>query len=120
MLSAARNPHVDVIGHPTGRVVGGREPADLDLEALLEAASETGVALEVNAHPARLDLKDSHARRAVEMGCVLAINVDAHSPADLALREYGVASSRRGWVEAEDVVNTWPLERLLAWIGARG
>ena len=120
MLSAVRNPHVDVIGHPTGRMVGGRDPAELDLEAVLAAARESGVALEINAHPARLDLKDAHARRAVEMGCRLAINSDAHSPADLELRPYGVATARRGWVGAESVVNAWPRERLLAWLGQRG
>jgi DNA polymerase (family 10) len=120
MLSAVRSPHVDVIGHPTGRVVGGRDPADLDLEAVLAAAHETGVALEINSHPERLDLKDVHARRAVETGCLLAINVDPHGPADFSLREYGVATARRGWVRAQDVLNTWPLDRLLAWIGRRG
>jgi len=120
MLSAVRNPHVDVIGHPTGRMVGGRDPAELDLEVVLAAARESGVALEINAHPARLDLKDAHARRAVEMGCRLAINSDAHSPADLELRPYGVATARRGWVGAESVVNAWPRERLLAWLGQRG
>ncbi|HLB65128.1 MAG TPA: DNA polymerase/3'-5' exonuclease PolX [Anaerolineales bacterium] len=120
MLSAVRNPHVDVIGHPTGRMVGGRDPAELDLEAVLAAARESGVALEINAHPARLDLKDAHARRAVETGCRLAINSDAHSPADLELRPYGVATARRGWVGAESVVNAWPRERLLAWLGQRG
>jgi DNA polymerase (family 10) len=120
MLSAVRNPHVDVVGHPTGRVVGGRDPAELDLEALLGAARESGVALEINAHPARLDLKDVHARRAVDLGCLLAINADPHSPADLELRPYGVATARRGWVTASSVVNTWPLERLLPWLAARG
>lgn len=120
MLSAVRNPHVDVVGHPTGRVVGGRDPAELDLEALLGAARESGVALEINAHPARLDLKDVHARRAVDLGCLLAINADPHSPDDLGLRPYGVATARRGWVTASSVVNTWPLERLLPWLAARG
>jgi len=120
MLSAVRNPHVDVVGHPTGRVVGGRDPAELDLEALLEAARVSGVALEINAHPARLDLKDVHARRAVDLGCLLAINADPHSPDDLELRPYGVATARRGWVTASSVVNTWPLERLLPWLAARG
>lgn len=120
MLSAVRNPHVNVIGHPTGRMVGQRDPADLDLEAVLAAARETGVALEINAHPARLDLKDAHARRATEVGCLLAINADIHSPADLELRAYGVATARRGWVSASGVVNSWPLDRLLPWLAGRG
>jgi DNA polymerase (family 10) len=120
MLAAIRNPHVDVIGHPTGRMVGERDPADLDMDAVLQAAAETGVALEINAHPARLDLNDTHARRAVELGCRLAINTDAHSPEDFALREYGVGTARRGWVTAKAVVNAWPLKRLLAWLRGRG
>lgn len=120
ILSAVRNPHVDVIGHPTGRMVGQREPADLDLEAVLAEASRSGVALEINAHPERLDLKDAHARRALELGCLLAINADPHSLADFDLRVYGVAMARRGWVGAESVVNAWPRDRLLAWVAARG
>jgi DNA polymerase (family 10) len=120
MLSAVRNPHVDVIGHPTGRVVGGRDPAELDLEAVLAAASESGVALEINAQPDRLDLRDAHARRAIEMGCLLAINADVHSPPDFGLRTYGVATARRGWVGAGSVVNAWRRDRILAWVGARG
>jgi DNA polymerase (family 10) len=120
MLSAIRNPHVDVIGHPTGRMIGERDPADLDMDAVLQAAAENEVALEINAHPARLDLDDAHARRAVELGCRLAINSDAHNPEGFALREYGVGTARRGWVTAEAVVNTWPLRRLLQWLRGRG
>jgi DNA polymerase (family 10) len=101
-------------------MVGGRDPAELDLEAVLAAASESGVALEINAQPDRLDLRDAHARRAVEVGCLLAINADVHSPPDFGLRPYGIATARRGWVGAENVVNAWPRERLLAWVGARG
>ncbi len=116
LLGAIHNPHVDVIGHPTGRMVEGREPAEVDLEAVFEAARQQGVALEINAHPARLDLDEGNARRALEWGCLLAINVDAHSPADFALREYGVGIARRGWVSPGWVVNTWPIDRLEAWL----
>jgi DNA polymerase (family 10) len=120
MLAAIRNPHVDVIGHPTGRMIGQRDPADLDMDAILQAAAETGVALEINAHPARLDLNEGYARRAVELGCRLAINTDAHTPEDFALRPYGVGVARRGWVERKDVVNAWPLPRVLRWLERRG
>ncbi len=120
LLNAVRNPHVDVIGHPTGRMIPDREGADLDMEALFAAAAEHGVALEINAHPSRLDLDDIYARRAVEMGALLSINTDAHSAADLDMLHYGVATARRGWVEAPQVLNCWPPEKLLAWLQARG
>ncbi len=120
LVSALRNPHVDIVGHPTGRLLGRRDPADLDMEALFSQAAEHGTALEINANPERLDLKDAHARRAVEVGCLLAINTDAHAPEDIELMRYGVATARRGWVEAEQVINTWTLDRLLAWLSERG
>ncbi len=120
VLKAIRNPHVDMIGHPTGRLIPDREGADLDMDMVLEAAAKSGVALEINAHPARLDLEDIYARRAVELGIPLSINTDAHSPADMDLMHYGVAAARRGWVEAEHVINTWETERLLEWLKKRG
>ena len=119
LLNAIRNPHVDVIGHPTGRMIPNREGADLDMEAVLKGASENGVALEINAHPARLDLDDVYARRAIEMGIPLSINTDAHSANDLDLAQFGVATARRGWVKAEDVINTWGTEQLVAWLKRR-
>lgn len=120
LLNAIANPHVDVIGHPTGRLIPDREGADLDMDAVLKAAAQSGVALEINAHPARLDLEDIYARRAVELGIPLSINTDAHSPEDMDLMHFGVATARRGWVEAKDVLNTWDTERLLAWLKSRG
>ncbi len=120
LLMAIRNPNVDVIGHPTGRLLPDREGADLDMDAVLKAACESGVALEINAHPARLDLDDVYARRAVEMGIRLAINTDAHSQSDLELLHFGVATARRGWVEARHVLNTWEPGALVAWLNARG
>lgn len=120
LLNAVRNPHVDVIGHPTGRLIGRRDPADLDLEAVFAAAAESGVALEISASPERLDLSDAHARRALEFGCRLCINTDAHHPDHFALIRYGVATARRGWVEPDRVINTWSSERLLEWLEARG
>jgi DNA polymerase (family 10) len=119
LLNAIHNPHVDVIGHPMGRLIPEREGADLDMEAVLKAAANQGVALEINAHPSRLDLSDVYARRAVDLGIRLSINTDAHSPADMDLLHFGVATARRGWVEAEDVINAWEPDRLLAWLEAR-
>jgi DNA polymerase (family 10) len=119
-LNAIRNPHVDVIGHPTGRLIPNREPADLDMDAVLMAAAEHGVALEINAHPSRLDLDDIYARRAIEMGIYLSINTDAHSANELDLLHFGVATARRGWVTAENVINAWETDRLLAWLRGRG
>lgn len=120
-LAAIRNPHVDIFAHPTGRMLyeegslaKGREGADLDMEAVLQAAAETGTIVEINASPERLDLNDIHARRANDLGCLFSIDTDAHDPASLAQIHYGVAVARRSWITADRVVNTWPLEKLLA------
>ncbi len=120
LLKVMRNPHVDIIGHPSGRLLPNREGADLDMDAVLASAKEHGLALEINANPARLDLDEVYARRAAEMGIPLTINTDAHSPNDLDLREYGVSVARRAWVKPEAVINTWPVEKLTAWLKARG
>ena len=120
LIKAMQNPHVDIIGHPTGRLYPEREPSDLDMDAVLAAAVETGVALEINAHPARLDLNDVHARRAIEMGIKLSINTDAHNDADLDLLHFGVSSARRAWVEAASVINTWNIQKLMEWLKTRG
>ncbi|MBI4771946.1 MAG: DNA polymerase/3'-5' exonuclease PolX, partial [Chloroflexi bacterium] len=119
LLAAVRNPHVDIIGHPTGQLIGEREPADLDMEAVLAAAAESGVALEINANPARLDLNDGLARRALELGCTLSINTDSHHAEQFALMEYGVATARRAWAGAAQVINTWEPDRLRAWLRRR-
>lgn len=113
LISAMRNPHVDIIGHPLGRIIGQREESAVDMDAVLETAAATGTIMEVNAIPARLDLDDVHIRRAVTMGVKLAINSDAHNGEGLAVMAYGVATARRGWAEAKDVVNTLPLDKLL-------
>lgn len=120
LLNAIQNPHVDIIGHPTGRLIPDREGADLDMDAVLPAAAESGVALEISAHPLRLDLDDVHSRRAIQMGIPLSVNTDAHSPQDMDLIHFGVSNARRGWVEPKHVINTWEAERLLSWLAARG
>jgi len=114
IIAAMRNPYVDILGHPTGRLIGRRDPYDLDIERVIQAAAELGVALEINAFPDRLDLKDVHARRAVEVGADIAINTDSHDPDHLALVEYGVATARRGWVEKKHVLNARPLRQMLS------
>lgn len=120
VLRAVANPHVDMVGHPSGRILNRREPADLDMEALFRAAAERGIILEINANPSRLDLNDVHARRALSLGIPLAINCDAHRPQELDLMPYGVATARRAWASPEQIANTWPLERLLAHLGRAG
>lgn len=119
MLGAIGNPHVDVIAHPTGRLIGRREPGDFDMDRILQAAASHDVILEINANPERLDLNDVYARRAIELGCRLAINTDAHRAEHLDFRIYGVAIARRAWASAEQIVNCWPLPRLFQWLAER-
>jgi DNA polymerase (family 10) len=116
LLGAIENPHVDMIGHPSGRLLPDRAGADLDIDVIIAAAVRTGTILEINANPRRLDLRDSHVRLAVEARVKLAINTDAHHFDQLDLSHYGVAVAQRGWATAKDVVNTWPLEEFLAYI----
>jgi DNA polymerase (family 10) len=116
LLNAIRNPHVDMIGHPRGQLIPNREPADLDMDAVFAAAKETGTVLEINANPQRLDLDDAHAQRAVQLGVLLSIDTDAHSAGEFDLLRYGIMTARRGWVEAHNVINTWPIERFVNWM----
>ncbi len=120
LLTAIANPHVDMIGHPTGRLIGSRGASDVDLEAVFAAAADHGVVLEINAHPERLDLNDGFARRAWQVGCLLSINTDAHRPEDLRLRRYGVGVARRAWLPPEAVLNTRSTDSLLTWLRSRG
>lgn len=115
-LAAIDNPHVHMLGHPTGRLLPDRPPADLDMEKIFMAASRTGTILEVNANPHRLDLRDVHVRRALRLGVKIAINTDAHSARDLDLMRFGVATAQRGWATSGDVVNTWPLQKFAAYL----
>jgi DNA polymerase (family X) len=121
LLKVVKNPHVDIIGHPTGReLMPEREGADLDMEAILHAAAESGVAVEINAHPSRLDLDDPFARRARELGVLISINTDAHSEDHYDMLHYGVAIGRRAWLEPKHVINTWTQKKLLDWLKKRG
>ncbi len=114
-LAAIEHPLVDVLAHPTGRIVGGRAGGDFDMEALFAAAATTGTALEINADPARLDLRDTHAAAAVAAGCSLTIGSDAHDTPGLTnARVYGVAVAQRAWVPADRILTTMPVDDLLA------
>lgn len=119
IVTACQNPHVDAIGHLTGRLLGRREGYEVDLDAVLEAASAHGTALEINASPDRLDLSAENARLAAGSGVPLVINTDAHAVASLADMEWGAALARRAWVEPRHVLNTLPLDHLLAHLAAR-
>lgn len=118
-LTAIRSPHVDVIAHPSGRMINGRPDLDLDWDEVFAAAAETGTALEINGSPPRLDLSAERARRAVAAGCLLAIDSDAHRIEELDFLRWGVDQARRGWVEPGDVLNTRSLDELLAWVAAK-
>jgi len=119
MIRAMESGCVDIIAHPTGRLIGHRDPYAVDVERLIDAAVATKTALEINANPERLDLNDVNARRARDRGALISINTDAHHPSNFNLLLYGVASARRAWLEAGDILNTWPLDRLLAWLKDR-
>ncbi len=115
-LKAMDNPYVTCIGHPTGRVLGHREAMDLDLPAVMAHAAQTGTALEVNADPSRLDLRDVHCKMAVEAGVKLALGTDAHRTGGLLHMPFGVATAARGWAAKADVVNTLSLAKLRTWL----
>jgi DNA polymerase (family 10) len=119
LLNVVNNPHVDIIGHPTGREIPNREGADLDMEVILQAAAKSGVVMEINSHPSRLDLDDAHARRAKELGVLLSINTDAHSEEDFDNLFYGVAIARRAGLTKDDVINTWSADKLVKWLKKR-
>ena len=113
IVKALKNPNVNILAHPTGRLILEREAYKVNLKEVFQAALDYGVVLEINAYPDRLDLRDVDARMAKEMGAKLAISTDAHSAAQLAMMKFGVFTARRGWIEAKDVINTLPLEKLM-------
>ena len=112
LLAAMENPHVDCIGHPTGRKINKRAPADVNVERLIEAALETGTALEINSQPDRLDLNDAHARAAAEAGVRMPVNSDGHGVETLQYVEIGVAQARRAWMTTDQVLNTKPWSKI--------
>jgi len=120
LVRAMENPHADILFHPTGRVLGKREPYDVDIDAIIAAAKRTGTVLEIDALPERLDLKDDHVRKAIDAGVRIVIDSDAHAVAHLRYADdYGISVARRGWATAKDVINTLPVERFLAHLKTR-
>jgi DNA polymerase (family 10) len=120
IIKAMENPNMDVLGHPTGRLMPDREPFAVDMEAIFQAAAKNKTILEINAMPSRLDLKDTHVYRARELGIKLVISTDAHSTEHLGLMRFGVGVARRGWCEASDILNTTPLAELMKYLKSRG
>jgi DNA polymerase (family 10) len=112
LVRACENPHVHIIGHPTTRILGRRPPLDADLDEVFAACARTGTALEINAHPDRLDLRDEDILRAKRHGVRFAVDSDAHAVPHLANMRYGVGTAQRGWLTKDDVINTWPETRL--------
>ena len=119
LLAAIENPYVNVIGHPTTRLINRRDAIDLDMGRVVAKAAETGTALECNASWQRLDLHDRHIRMAIDAGAKIAINTDAHSVAQFEQMRYGVITARRGGATPADVINAWPLPTLRKWIAAK-
>ncbi|HET7028080.1 MAG TPA: DNA polymerase/3'-5' exonuclease PolX [Candidatus Limnocylindrales bacterium] len=118
-LTAIRSPHVDVIAHPAGRMIQDRDDLDLDWEVVYAEAARTGTVLEMNGSPHRLDLSAERARRAIEVGCLVSIDSDAHSIRELDYLDWGITQARRAWVEPADVLNARPREELLAWVAGK-
>lgn len=118
-VRACENPYVNIIGHPTTRLIGRRKPVEPDWDAVFDAAAATGTAMEVNAFPDRLDLPDELIMRARERGVRFAINTDSHSTVHLDMLRFGIAIAQRGWLTPADVINTWTLARLKAFIAAK-
>jgi DNA polymerase (family 10) len=115
LVRAIENPNVDILFHPTAREIGSRDAVDVDIDTIIAAAKRTGTALEIDAFPDRLDLKDEHVRKAVDAGVPLVIDSDAHHPSHLRYADlFGVAVARRGWATKPDVLNTRPVDELLA------
>jgi DNA polymerase (family X) len=119
VLKALSHPAVDILAHPTGRLLHKRAPAEIDLEDVFHAAKEYGVALELDAQPSRLDLNDVHVHRARELGVPIVIDSDAHSVEQLRFMQHGIDQARRGWLEPGHVVNTMSWARLQKWLQRR-
>ena len=114
IIKAMKNPHVDIISHPTGRILKQRDEYEIDFDKILTVAKETGAILEINANPYRLDLNDKNIRKAKEIGIKMIINSDAHQPEQMRFMEYGVSQARRGWAGKGDIINVWPADKMLS------
>jgi DNA polymerase (family 10) len=116
LINAIRNPHVDIIGHASGRLLPNREGADLDWDIVLQEARDSGVAFEINSSPSRLDLDEAHVRQAIDMGIPIFINTDAHAVEQLDQVVYGVEVARRCWLRPEQILSTWEPDKLKEWL----
>jgi DNA polymerase (family 10) len=108
-----QNPNMDILFHPTGRVLLKREPIALDMEKILKCAKQTGTILEIDSIPDRLDLKDEYIRKCSDIGVKMSIDSDAHSVSQFSFLEFGIAQARRGWARKSDIVNALPLKEFL-------
>jgi DNA polymerase (family X) len=117
---AIANSNVDIFFHPTGRLINKRAPYDIDIDEVIAAAKKTGTIMEIDAYPDRSDLKDEYIRKCVDAGVKMSIDSDAHAAAHFAFLEYGIAQARRGWAERGDIVNAWPLEKMLGFLKGNG
>jgi DNA polymerase (family 10) len=113
LVAAMKNPYVSVIAHPTGRLIGERDPYDVDMKEILKVARETGTALEINAYPLRLDINDTYVKMAKEMNVSLVVNTDTHVTDQFDYMSYGVSIARRGWLEKKDILNTQSYNSLM-------
>lgn len=113
VMKAMSNPHADILFHPTNRIIQKREPCDLDMDAIIIHAKKTGTVLEIDSYPDRTDIKDEYIRKCVEAGVKMAIDSDAHASQHFAFLEFGVTTARRGWAGREDIVNAWPVDKML-------
>jgi len=117
---ALENPYIHILAHPSGRLLGARDPYEVEIEELMETAKKYGKALEINAYFERLDLDDIHCRKAKEMGIRVAIGTDSHHLDQMWMMSLGVAVARRGWLGPKDVLNTFSLKEILKWCHSRG
>ena len=120
VIKGITNPNVNILAHPTGRIINEREPYEIDIDAVIKAAKKNKVALELNSYPDRLDLKDIHCRQAKEAGAKISTNTDSHADLQLTNMRYGIAIARRGWLEAGDVINTYSLAKLRKFLSKQG
>jgi DNA polymerase (family X) len=120
LIRVLENPNVDIIAHPSGRLIERREGGEFEWDRVFAIAARTGTALEINADPARLDLDPAHAQSASQAGCLISINCDAHHPSGFSLMEYGVAMARRAWLEPDQVLNCWSPARIVEWLSPGG
>ena len=116
IIRVMENPNVDIIFHLTGRLINKREPIELDIDEIIKAAKRTGTILEINASPDRVDIKDEYIRKCVQAGVKMSIDSDAHSTQHFKVLEFGIAQARRGWATRNDIINAWPLKKMLSFL----